>query len=124
MEDAAPERVDQLGVAFMLGNQAADQTNIGDTILRETLLHDPPQLGPRVSKVGRIELGELKTDDRRHQRRLVRIPPIDRRLADAGGGCHRLHAQYAKPRSAKSASVAVSIASLTPRSSGLAIWIT
>ena len=92
MKHAASERVDQLGVAVLLGDQAADQTHIRGTILWEALLHCLPQLCPRISEVGRIELGELATDDCCHERRLVWVAPIDRGLADASGGCHRLHA--------------------------------
>ena len=98
MQHVAPEGVDQLGVAFVLGDEAADQAHVRGAVLGKPLLHRQPELGARVAEVGRIELGELPGDHRCHQRDLVRVAPVDRGLAHARCRCDGLHAH---PREAE-----------------------
>lgn len=64
------------------GGRFGDRGAVG----QEPLLHGLPELGVRVAEVGRVEDGQLEGDDLRHQRRLVGEAPVDRRLADPGGG--------------------------------------
>ena len=78
------ERLDQLRVAVLLGDQPADQPHIRRTVSGKALLHRAPQLGAGVAEIGRLEHRQLTGDHMRHQARLVAEAAIDRRFADAG----------------------------------------
>lgn len=54
-QDVLPECVDQFGMVVLLGDQAADQTDVRRAICRQSVLDRAPQLGPRVGEVRRLE---------------------------------------------------------------------
>ena len=110
-QDAAAEGVDQLGMAAVLGHQAADQRHVGGAVVGEAALDRLPQLRPGVAQVGHGEHGQPSGDDRRDERGLV---------GDSGGrspACRRPRRRRPPPCSSprtrapsRSASVAASIA--------------
>src|SRR4029453_11332655 len=96
-QHGAPERLDQLGAALLLGAEAADQPDVARRVAGKAAVDSRPQLGARVADVGDLHPRQLAVDHGGHERGLVAEAAVDRGLADARDARHRLHAHPREP---------------------------